>query len=89
MFRKKPEISVATLHTNNNTYKPPESPNAARNHRFTTVEGGNGSGTAYQEANGAPVENISVLGHHVGWATIIFLNINAMVGTGIFSIRKF
>lgn len=45
---------------------------------------GNG-GVGYQEAVGAPVESTSPLGYHVNWLTIIFLNVNHMVGTGIFS----
>ncbi|KAK0391428.1 hypothetical protein NLU13_0928 [Sarocladium strictum] len=45
---------------------------------------GNG-GSGYQEAVGAPVETQSPLGYHVNWLTIIFLNLNHMVGTGIFS----
>jgi amino acid transporter len=45
---------------------------------------GNGT-TGYQEAVGAPVESQSPLGYHVNWITIIFLNVNQMVGTGIFS----
>lgn len=45
-----------------------------------------GNGTeGYQEAVGAPVESNSPLGYHVNWITIIFLNVNHMVGTGIFS----
>lgn len=45
-----------------------------------------GNGTSgYQEAVGAPVESQSPLGYHVNWITIIFLNVNHMVGTGIFS----
>jgi hypothetical protein len=54
---------------------------------FTKVEGGNGGGKTYQEAAGAPVEHDSPLGYHVGSITIIFLNINKMIGTGIFSTR--
>lgn len=54
---------------------------------FTRVKGGNGSEATYQEAVGAPVERNSPLGYHVGWATIIFLNVNQMIGTGIFSTR--
>lgn len=54
---------------------------------FTKVEGGNGAGKTYQEAAGAPVEHDSPLGYHVGSVTIIFLNINKMIGTGIFSTR--
>ncbi|CVL04165.1 related to high affinity methionine permease [Fusarium mangiferae] len=41
--------------------------------------------SGYQEAVGAPVETRSPLGYHVNWLTIIFLNLNHMVGTGIFS----
>jgi hypothetical protein len=55
---------------------------------FVRVKGGNGSGATYQEAVGAPVESRSPLGYHVGWATILFLNVNQMIGTGIFSTRK-
>ncbi|OAQ63949.1 high affinity methionine permease [Purpureocillium lilacinum] len=53
---------------------------------FTRVKGGNGSGATYQEAVGAPVESTSPLGYHVGSLTIIFLNVNQMIGTGIFSV---
>jgi hypothetical protein len=56
---------------------------------FTRVKGGNGSEATYQEAVGAPVERNSPLGYHVGWVTIIFLNVNQMIGTGIFSTRTF
>ncbi|KAI1633051.1 amino acid permease-domain-containing protein [Biscogniauxia mediterranea] len=52
---------------------------------FTMAKGGNGSGPSYQEAVGAPVESKSPLGYHVGWVTVIFLNVNQMIGTGIFS----
>ena len=45
---------------------------------------GNGA-SGYQEAVGAPVETHSPLGYHVNWLTVIFLNVNHMVGTGIFS----
>lgn len=55
---------------------------------YTYVEAGNGSKPSYQEAIGAPVESKSPLGYHVGWLTVIFLNVNQMVGTGIFSTRK-
>lgn len=55
---------------------------------FTRVKGGNGSGATYQEAVGAPVESHSPLGYHVGWLTIVFLNVNQMIGTGIFSTRR-
>ncbi|GKT85851.1 high-affinity methionine permease [Colletotrichum tofieldiae] len=52
---------------------------------YTRVKGGNGSKPSYQEAIGAPVEADSPLGYHVNWIAIIFLNINMMVGTGVFS----
>lgn len=41
-----------------------------------------------QDGNGAPVEQVSPLGYHVGWAGILFLNVSQMVGTGVFSTRK-
>lgn len=43
----------------------------------------------YQDGNGAPVEQVSPLGYHVGWAGILFLNVSQMVGTGVFSTRKY
>ncbi|KAK5636549.1 hypothetical protein RRF57_012261 [Xylaria bambusicola] len=52
---------------------------------YTVVKANNGSGVTYQEAVGAPVESKSPLGYHVGWVTVIFLNVNHMIGTGIFS----
>lgn len=55
---------------------------------YTRAQGGNGSAATYQEAVGAPVESRSPLGYHVGWLTVIFLNVNQMIGTGIFSTRK-
>ncbi|KAI8938449.1 hypothetical protein NX059_004341 [Plenodomus lindquistii] len=39
----------------------------------------------FQDGNGAPVEQVSPLGYHVGWAGILFLNVSQMVGTGVFS----
>ena len=54
---------------------------------YVRTEAGNGSLPSYQEAVGAPVEATSPLGYHVGWATVIFLNVNQMIGTGIFSTR--
>lgn len=54
---------------------------------YTRVKGGNGSKPSYQEAVGAPVESDSPLGYHVNWIAIIFLNVNMMVGTGVFSTR--
>jgi hypothetical protein len=50
--------------------------------------GGNDSKPSYQEASGAPVENISPLGLQVTWFTTIFLNIGQMIGTGVFSTRN-
>jgi hypothetical protein len=52
---------------------------------YTLAKAGNGSKPSYQEAVGAPVESDSPLGYHVSWVTVIFLNINQMIGTGIFS----
>jgi hypothetical protein len=43
----------------------------------------------YQDGNGAPVEQMSPLGYHVGWAGILFLNVSQMVGTGVFSTRTY
>jgi hypothetical protein len=54
---------------------------------YVHVAGGNGA-TGYQDAGGAPVERQSPLGYHVNWVAIIFLNVNMMVGTGIFSARS-
>lgn len=56
---------------------------------YVTEQGGNGSLPTYQEATGAPIEVDSPLGLGVGWITIIFLNMNNMIGTGVFSTRKF
>lgn len=56
---------------------------------YTVAKAQNGSGLTYQEAVGAPVESKSPLGYHVGWVTVIFLNVNQMIGTGIFSTRKY
>lgn len=56
--------------------------------KYVGNKGGNYSNTSYQEASGAPVEVSSPLGYSVGAVTIIFLNINKMIGTGIFSTRK-
>ncbi|KAI2631347.1 amino acid transporter [Hypomontagnella submonticulosa] len=52
---------------------------------YTVEKAENGSKPSYQEAAGAPVESKSPLGYHVGWLTVIFLNVNQMIGTGIFS----
>ncbi|KAL5365158.1 amino acid permease-domain-containing protein [Aspergillus floccosus] len=51
-----------------------------------TLEGGtNTSRPTYQEASGAPIEKISPLGYSVGFATVVFLNIGKMIGSGVFS----
>jgi hypothetical protein len=55
---------------------------------YVRVVGGNGA-SGYQEAAGAPVETKSPLGYHVNWVAVIFLNVNMMIGTGIFSARTF
>ncbi|KAJ7673728.1 amino acid/polyamine transporter I [Mycena polygramma] len=34
---------------------------------------------------GAPTELVSALGSHVGWLSAVFLNLNNMIGTGVFS----
>jgi hypothetical protein len=57
--------------------------------KYTLEKGGNESSPAYQEATGAPVERNSPLGYSVGPATIVFLNISKMIGTGIYSARKY
>ena len=54
---------------------------------YTVAKAENGSKPSWQEAVGAPVESRSPLGYHVGWLTVIFLNVNQMIGTGIFSTR--
>lgn len=56
---------------------------------FVAEKAGNDSGTTYQEATGAPVEVNSPLGYNVGPVTIICLNVSMMIGTGIYSTRKF
>lgn len=55
---------------------------------YTRTQAANGSKAAYQEAAGAPVETESPLGYEVGWFTVMFVNINMLIGTGIFSTRK-
>lgn len=59
------------------------------NLKYAIEESGNGSGTTYQEVSGAPVETSSPLGYYVGPVTIIFLNISKMIGTGVYSTRKY
>ena len=57
--------------------------------KYTIEEAGNDSKPSYQEASGAPVEGISPLGTHVGTFSVIFLNIGKMIGTGVFSTRRY
>ncbi|KAI1385397.1 amino acid transporter [Hypoxylon trugodes] len=52
---------------------------------YTIEKAQNGSKPSYQEAAGAPVESKSPLGYDVGFLTVIFLNLNQMIGTGVFS----
>ncbi|WWD22193.1 hypothetical protein CI109_106684 [Kwoniella shandongensis] len=47
--------------------------------------GENGGAITYQDASGAPVEGHSPLGYEVSYFTVIFLTVNMMIGTGIFS----
>jgi hypothetical protein len=56
--------------------------------KYTLELGNNDSPPSYQEASGAPVERHSPLGYEVGAATIIFLNVSKMIGTGIYSTRR-
>ncbi|CAG8399036.1 unnamed protein product [Penicillium salamii] len=52
---------------------------------FTAAEGFNSTAVTYQDAAGAPVETNSPLGYSVSFWTSLCLNINQMIGTGIFS----
>lgn len=56
--------------------------------KFTAAEGGNSSRVTYQNAVGAPVETNSPLGYSVSFWVSLTLNINQMVGSGIFSTRE-
>ena len=56
---------------------------------FTAAEGLNSSVVTYQDASGAPVETSSPLGYSVGSLAAFCLNINQMIGTGIFSTRTY
>ncbi|KAJ7182389.1 amino acid/polyamine transporter I [Mycena crocata] len=40
---------------------------------------------AVSNPGGAPTETVSALGKQVGWLSVLFLNINHMIGTGVFS----
>lgn len=55
--------------------------------KYTAAAGGNTARTTYQNAAGAPVETNSPLGYSVNFWVSLALNINQMVGTGIFSTR--
>jgi hypothetical protein len=56
--------------------------------KYTAAEGGNSSRVTYQNAAGAPVETNSPLGYSVNFWVSLTLNINQMVGSGIFSTRE-
>ena len=56
--------------------------------KYTAAEGVNSTSVTYQDASGAPVETDSPLGYSVSFWTSLCLNINQMVGTGIFSTRE-
>ncbi|KAF4344215.1 high affinity methionine permease [Fusarium beomiforme] len=82
-FKRKPQVTSQTVPEH------PQSDSEASIIRdgdlaYVRQTAGNGA-SGYQEAVGAPVETRSPLGYHVNWLTIIFLNLNHMVGTGIFS----
>ena len=57
------------------------------NLNYTAAGGANSSKLTYQEASGAPIETKSPLGYSVGAVTVIGLNLNQMIGTGVFSTR--
>jgi hypothetical protein len=56
--------------------------------QYIVEKGGNTDEVAYQEASGAPIESDSPLGYSVGAITIVFLNLSKMIGTGIYSTRR-
>ncbi|OJK04648.1 hypothetical protein ASPACDRAFT_21029 [Aspergillus aculeatus ATCC 16872] len=55
------------------------------NLNYTAAGGANSSKLTYQEASGAPIETKSPLGYSVGAVTVVGLNLNQMIGTGVFS----
>lgn len=55
---------------------------------YSVTEGTNSGTATYQDARGAPVEVQSPLGYSVNSWVSLCLNVNQMVGTGIFSTRK-
>ncbi|KAM0346274.1 hypothetical protein ACHAPU_005701 [Fusarium lateritium] len=86
-WRSQPKVEPVVVDHDQNYTSDSSDPALIRdgNLAFTRAQGGNGAKAMYQEAVGAPVESNSPLGYHVGWLTIIFLNVNQMIGTGIFS----
>lgn len=47
---------------------------------------------SYEDAavtTGAPIEKVSPLGYHVGTWSVVFLSVGKMIGTGVFSTRKY
>jgi hypothetical protein len=56
--------------------------------KYTAAEGMNSTSVTYQDAAGAPVETSSPLGYSVSFLATMCLNINQMIGTGIFSTRE-
>lgn len=55
---------------------------------YSVTEGTNSGTATYQDARGAPVEVQSPLGYSVNSWVSLCLNVNQMVGTGIFSTVK-
>ncbi|PYH49516.1 high affinity methionine permease [Aspergillus saccharolyticus JOP 1030-1] len=53
--------------------------------QYTAAGGVNSAKATYQEASGAPIEIKSPLGYSVGAISVIGLNLNQMIGTGVFS----
>ncbi|KAJ5085214.1 hypothetical protein N7532_009985 [Penicillium argentinense] len=53
--------------------------------KYIAAEGLNSTTVTYQDASGAPVESQSPLGYQVSFMAALCLNINQMIGTGIFS----
>ncbi|KAJ5901476.1 amino acid transporter [Penicillium taxi] len=53
--------------------------------KFTVTVGMNSTNATYQDASGAPIETDSPLGYSISTWTSLCLNVNQMIGTGIFS----
>ncbi|ROT37599.1 high-affinity methionine permease [Sodiomyces alkalinus F11] len=81
----KPKTKASEVPTGNDTASESESVIREGKLAYIRFQSGNEAGASYQEAVGAPVESKSPLGYNVNWITVIFLNVNMMVGTGIFS----